>query len=73
LSLGYHGMLWGSMGNHSKSLGFPGFTGLWQVEGGRIWNKTRSSHNRVLRLARHCGGKMFFLCSDEGSSLRKIW
>jgi hypothetical protein len=51
LYVGYHGTPWGSMGNHSKCLRFPGFRRLWQVEGMRIWNKTGSisSHASVMR------------------------
>ena len=40
-------MPWGSMGNHSKSLGIPGFRGLWQVEGALVWNKTGSRQVKV--------------------------
>jgi hypothetical protein len=73
LSLGYHGMPWGSMGNHSKTLGFPGFRGLWQENGGRIWNKTGSTDNHLPSLAKHCGGMMFIFCSVREDALRKIW
>src|ERR1041385_8516540 len=38
--VGYHGIAWASMGTRSKSLGFPGFTPLWQVKVSDIWNKT---------------------------------
>ena len=52
-------MIWASMGNHSKSLGFPGFTPLWQVK-----DKDHLEQNRIefwagRNLARHCGQKMF--------------
>ena len=64
--VGYHGMPWGSMGNHSKILGIPGFRGLWQVEDILVWNKTGSASSQGGSLTKHCGKKMFFLCSDGG-------
>jgi hypothetical protein len=66
-------MAWGSMGNHSKTLGFPGFRRLWQVEGGRVWNKTGSSASQGGSLPRHCGGKMFVFCSQSDENGRKVW
>jgi hypothetical protein len=59
-------MPWGSMGNHSKILGIPGFRGLWQVEDTLVWNKTGSASSQGGSLTKHCGKKMFFLCSDGG-------
>ena len=66
-------MAWASMGTHSKWLGFPGFTGLWQVKVGIDWNKTGSNSRRADNLARYCGEKMFVFCSCRGTRLRKIW
>jgi hypothetical protein len=64
LTMGYHGMVWGSMGFHSKSLEIPGFLLSVALGSPMDQNKTRSKSRLGTMLATHCGEMMFFFCSS---------